>query len=226
MVQSGGGAAWLRDPIVLGNLLRDVRKAIKAPLTIKIRSGWDENSINAKEVTRIAADNGVAWVAIHARTKAQGYSGLSDWNLIREIAQESQIPVVGNGDLVTWSEARRKLEGGYAHAVMIGRGVLKNPWLFEEILQGHEITPDFPSLVIQHFSLMCSNRGNIRAAIALRKFMAWYATGYPGAKQFRRSIFQLKDIDELREYSVHYFSGLIGIHRRDDSEGFLMGGEG
>ena len=122
VVCDGGGAAWLRDPVQLGKLLSAMKAALRIPLTIKVRTGWDESSRNVHEVARVAGDSGVAWIAIHGRTRAQGYAGKSDWDLIREVARSSAIPVIGNGDIITASDAKKKIEDGFAHAVMIGRG--------------------------------------------------------------------------------------------------------
>ena len=130
VVCDGGGAAWLRDPVELGKLLSAMKAVLRIPLTIKVRTGWDESTRNVQEVTRVAAESGVAWIAIHGRTRAQGYAGRSDWELIREVAHSSAIPVIGNGDIITASDAKRRIEEGYAHAVMIGRGALKIPGSF------------------------------------------------------------------------------------------------
>jgi nifR3 family TIM-barrel protein len=138
VTKKGGGSAWLSRPSELGAMLAEIRSAIKIPLTIKIRTGWDHQSINAKEVVRIAAEEGVEWVAIHGRTRTQGYSGHADWSIIREVAQESKIPIIGNGDIVSGPlAAARLLESGCA-GVMIGRGALKNPWIFQEAVEALE----------------------------------------------------------------------------------------
>ena len=145
VVCDGGGAAWLRDPVQLGKLLSAMKTALHIHCTIKVRTGWMV-SRNVQEVARVAAESGVAWIAIHGRTRAQGYAGRSDWELIREVAHASAIPVIGNGDIITASDAKRKIEEGYAHAVMIGRGALKDPWIFREISGLHEGNYDFTAL--------------------------------------------------------------------------------
>lgn len=135
VTKKGGGSAWLTRSNELGDMLRQVRSAIKIPLTIKIRTGWDMQNLNAKEVVHIAAEEGIAWVAIHGRTRTQGYSGHADWALIRDVAQSSKIPIIGNGDIVSGPlAAARLLESGCA-GVMIGRGALKNPWIFQEAVE-------------------------------------------------------------------------------------------
>ncbi len=138
VTKKGGGSAWLSRPVELGAMLRRVRSAIQVPLTIKIRTGWDAQSINAMEVVRIAREEGVAWVAIHGRTRTQGYSGSADWELIQAVASENILPIIGNGDIVSGPlAAARLMESGCA-GVMIGRGALKNPWIFMEAVEAWE----------------------------------------------------------------------------------------
>jgi nifR3 family TIM-barrel protein len=224
VVCDGGGAAWLRDPVKLSGLLHEVKSALRIPLTIKVRTGWDESSINVKEVVQVAADNGIGWVAIHGRTRAQGYAGEADWELIREVSQEAKIPIVGNGDLVSADLARSRIEEGYAHAVMIGRGALKNPWIFREIL-GQEVG-EFIPLIHRHFDLAIEKKDRRRAYLSLKKFMAWYAAGYPHCSQFRAKIFETEDIDALRALAVDYFGRTQWERKIDDKQPFLMGGHG
>jgi len=138
VTKKGGGSAWLSRPEELGAMLAQVKSAINIPLTIKIRTGWDSQSINAKEVVHIAAEEGVEWVAIHGRTRTQGYSGHADWAMIREVAESAKIPIIGNGDIVSGPlAAARLIESGCA-GVMIGRGALKNPWIFMEAVEALE----------------------------------------------------------------------------------------
>jgi tRNA-dihydrouridine synthase B len=226
VVCDGGGAAWLKDPLRLGELLSQMKKALTIPLTIKVRTGWDETSRNVKEVVNVAAASGVSWVAIHGRTRAQGYSGWADWNLIREVAQTSPIPVIGNGDVLTASDARQKVDEGYAHAVMIGRGALKNPWIFREILGDTEVDRDFLKFISRHFELAIEKKDGVRAYLSLKKFLGWYAAGYPYASLFRSQIFQTSDIDDLRRIAFDYFSTLDREGYVADTQPFLMGGHG
>lgn len=225
VVCDGGGAAWLRDPVVLGKLLQDLRGALRIPLSIKVRTGWDESSRNVAEIVRVAGDCGVNWIAIHGRTRAQGYSGLADWELIREVSQEAKIPVVGNGDILTAAQAKRRIKEGYAHAVMIGRGALKTPWIFSEI-HGHSVERDILSVIHRHFDLALNWKGRTRAFLSLKKFIGWYAAGYPHSSQFRSSIFQTDDVDHLRAITVDYFQSIAEYTKIDDGQPFLMGGHG
>ena len=135
VTKKGGGSAWLCRTNDLGAMFRTVRSAIKIPLTIKIRSGWDANAINGKEIVRIAKEEGIEMVAIHGRTRAQGYAGHADWNYISEIARDTTMPIIGNGDIVSGPRAAARLVQSGCFGVMIGRGALKNPWIFQEAVE-------------------------------------------------------------------------------------------
>lgn len=225
VVCDGGGAAWLKDPVKLGELLSTVKSALRIPLSIKIRTGWDDSSRNAKEVVNVAAQEGIAWVAIHGRTRAQGYEGRADWDLIREISQSSPIPIIGNGDVITAQRALDHIQRGDCHAVMIGRGALKNPWIFQQIL-GQEPDRDFTKLIGRHFQIAEEKKDSKRAFLSLKKFMAWYASGFPHCSQFRSEIFKTHDLDELKRLSYGYFSMLNPSEFAEDGKPFLMGGHG
>lgn len=135
VVRKGGGSAWLCHPTDMAKMLAKVKSSIQIPLTIKIRLGWDSETINAHEIVRIAQEEGVAWVAIHGRTRTQGYSGHADWDKIAEIAANTKMPIIGNGDVVSGPlAAARLLDAGVA-GVMIGRAALKNPWIFQESVE-------------------------------------------------------------------------------------------
>jgi len=225
VVCDGGGAAWLRDPVALGKLLDSVKGALRIPLTIKVRTGWDEESRNVMDVVKVAAESGVSWVAIHGRTRAQGYSGVADWDLIRQVAWASKIPVIGNGDIITSAQARARIDEGFSHAVMIGRGALKNPWIFRELSGESEGNYNFPALIERHFQLAIEKKGAQRAYLSLKKFLSWYAAGYPYSSPFRAKIFASHDIEELRRHSSEFFAG-ISHQPKDEGQPFLMGGHG
>ena len=226
VVCDGGGAAWLKDPIKLGQLLNTVKKDLRIPLTIKVRTGWDDTSRNVREVVHVAAESGVSWVAIHGRTRAQGYTGYSDWELIRETAIHSAIPIIGNGDILTAEMAKKRIDEGYAHAVMIGRGALKNPWIFREILGEKIEAKDFLPLITRHFDLAIEKKERHRAFLSLKKFLAWYAGGFPHSGKFRFDLFQLENIDELKGHAFEYFESIRDVVKVDDGQPFLMGGHG
>ena len=138
VVKKGGGSAWLTRTDELGQMLSTVKSAIKIPLTIKIRTGWDANDINAGEVSRIAKEEGIEWVAIHGRTRTQGYAGHADWQIIRDVSEMGHLPIIGNGDIVSGPLAAARLMESGNSGVMIGRGALKNPWIFQEACEAWE----------------------------------------------------------------------------------------
>ena len=227
VVCDGSGSAWLKEPQKMGELLSEIKASIRVPLTIKVRTGWDEHSKNVKEVVRVAGESGVSWVAIHGRTRAQGYSGLADWELIREVALSSPIPVIGNGDIITSGQAQQKIDSGFCNAVMIGRGALKNPWIFRELLENNNLNEyDFIQLIRTHFSLAIEKKDRDRAFLSLKKFMGWYAAGYPHASTFRGKIFETHDVDELHSLAMDFFGHHTFIKPVDDGKPFLMGGHG
>lgn len=135
VTRKGGGSAWLCHPVDLAKMLAKVKSSINIPLTIKIRLGWDAETINAEEIVRIAHEEGVAWVAIHGRTRTQGYSGHADWEKIAQIAAGTKMPIVGNGDVVSGPLAAARLIDAGVAGVMIGRAALKNPWIFQESVE-------------------------------------------------------------------------------------------
>lgn len=234
VVKKGAGSAMLKDPVALTQMLRHVVKAVTIPVTIKIRTGWDHDTRNAVEVAKIAHDEGIAWVAIHGRTRAQGYSGLADWDLIADVKAKSKIPIIGNGDVVTPEQAVKRLKETGVDGVMIGRGALKNPFIFQDansLMRGEAKvmteSRNYARLFMELndcFSAHCTER---ILQIQLKKFAAWFATGYPGSAQFRKSIFQCQSTDQLMDLALNFFDKLtISDQENSNNEGFLMGGHG
>lgn len=238
VVKKGAGSAILKDLKALETMVRTVKSAIRIPLTIKIRTGWEQSSRNAHEVTHIAFNEGVTWVAIHGRTRAQGYSGYADWDYIRQVKEQSPLPVIGNGDLNTPLLIESRLKESGCDAVMIGRGCLKNPFLFRDTLsfiQKQTLSTENSSLMSRdlwavydrlHFHLATQCDDAI-LAIQLKKFAAWFSTGYSGASQFRKSIFQTKEKNEVLDLAEEFFKALTFQSPEDTTqEPFLMGGHG
>jgi nifR3 family TIM-barrel protein len=234
VVKKGGGSAILRDLDAVRKMVSTVKKAIDIPLTIKIRTGWDSTTRNAIDVCNIAYEEGLAWVAIHGRTRAQGYEGLADWDYITEVKANTKIPILGNGDILSPRQAILRLEQSGVDGVMIGRGALKDPFLMKDALRMWKGEPkpenesrDFASLYRQlarHIEAHCAEH---IAQIQLRKFAAWFATGYPGASQFRKAIFQSQSIPETMEKALAFFEAVSIVEQEDTSqEPFLMGGHG
>ncbi len=234
VVKSGAGSAMCRNPAALGETLAAMVKSVKIPVTIKIRTGWDATSRNAVEVVRAAADAGVAWVAIHGRTRAQGYAGEADWEFIADVKAKSSIPIIGNGDLNTPEMAVRRLRESGVDAVLIGRGALRNPFLFEQsvaLWKGEAIpevsTERYLELLQTQKGLLHETFSTKGAMIHARKFLAWYSAGYPGSSEFRKKVFTIPEPDQLWDEAEAFFREStkgrdLGFMREE----FLMGGHG
>lgn len=234
VVKKGAGSAMLRDLPAMTKVLRATVEAVKIPVTIKIRTGWDSNLRNAHEVAKIAYNEGITWVAIHGRTRAQGYSGLSDWDFIADVKSKSAIPILGNGDVLTAKQAVLRLNQSGCDGIMVGRGALKNPFIFMDALAlwsgkmpDESLRRDFSGLFSDLTEEIVAHCDDHITQIQLKKFAAWFATGYPGASQFRRNIFQVKETAEIMSRALDFFDGIGNKEQADTShEEFLMGGHG
>jgi len=235
VVKRGAGSAMCRDPIQLNRVLTVMKKAISIPLTIKIRTGWTQPERNTHEVVRAAADAGVSWVAVHGRSRAQGYSGLADWDYIAEVKLKSPIPIIGNGDVTTPEGAVQVLKKYGVDGVMIGRGALRNPFIFRQaaaLLRGEEAprpqAADYQGLIDDQRRLLSEKYPDPkRAMIHARKFLSWYASGYRGCHEFRKQVFAITDPDLFWQEANSFFQA--GARQRDLSflnQPFLMGGHG
>lgn len=233
VVKKGAGSAMLRDIPALTKVLNSVKSAVSIPVTIKIRTGWDANSRNAHEVCNVAYNEGITWVAIHGRTRAQGYSGDADWEYIADVKSKAKLPVLGNGDIHTPEQAVARMKTSGCDGVLIGRGCLKNPFIFMDSLalwRGQPLAQQNRKYlsVIQNLAECYSTRTSEHlVTLQIKKFAAWFSTGYPGASQFRKSIFQTKTNDEVMQFTVDFFSSIDQLKQEDTSqEPFLMGGHG
>jgi nifR3 family TIM-barrel protein len=234
VVKKGAGSAMCRDPISLGKTLEAMVKSVKIPVTIKIRTGWDSETRNALDVVRAAADAGVAWVAIHGRTRAQGYSGLADWDFIGNVKAKSPLPIIGNGDITTAEIAVQKMRDYGVDAVLIGRGALRNPFIFEQayaLWKGETFSPvqaeRYIRLIDEQQKLLHETYPAKSAMIHARKFLAWYSSGFPGCHEFRSKVFSIPEPEVLWNEARTFFEKSTKI--RDMSfmeQPFLMGGHG
>lgn len=233
VVKKGAGAALLKDLNKFGQVLSAVKSSVKIPVTIKVRTGWDMESRNTHEVAAIAYNEGMNWVAIHGRTRAQGYSGLSDWDYISEVKSQSKLPIIGNGDITSAEMANLRLKESGCDGVMIGRASLKNPWIFLESMrlftssQKVQLDRKFLPLFARLEYLLKEFFDDRLVALQLKKLSAWYSAGYPGASQYRKTVFSLKSTDEVKKCIEDYFGPIEGLSPEDtSSEPFLMGGHG
>ena len=207
---SGGGASLMKNPKLCGQIVKAVSSAVPLPVTVKIRMGWDEHSINGVEVARICEACGAAAVTVHGRTRKQMYSGNADWSYIARVKQAVSIPVIGNGDITKPMDAARMLEETGCDGVMVGRGAYGNPWIFSQIralLEEERILPP-PSVaermrvMCRHLSLLCEYVGEKHGMLEARKHAAWYVHGLRGAAAFRKEAGTLTSLAELEQFAA------------------------
>jgi tRNA-dihydrouridine synthase B len=211
VVKTGAGVDLMRFPGKARTILVEMRKNVRIPLTVKIRSGWDDEHVNAVEISKLAQDCGVDAIVLHPRTKAQGFGGRADWHLIGDVKRSVRIPVIGNGDVTTPLSARRMLEETGCDGVMIGRGALGNPWIFRAenpapSAKGATISPEEKRKMIdRHFALLLGYYGARGAVIKIQKHVYWYTKGLPGCASFHSKLSGLKEMGALFEAVASYF---------------------
>ena len=215
VIKNGDGSALMRNPKLAAEVLKAVVKNSEKPVTLKIRKGWDDDSVNAVEIAKIAEECGISALAIHGRTREQFYSGKADWDIIAEIKQSINIPVIGNGDVFEVQDAVNMLEKTKCDAIMIGRGAQGNPWIFKRInhyMRTGEILPE-PTLeekittAIKHMNLAVAEHGDYVAVREMRKHIGWYLKGLKNSARYRDQINKITDYKEviamLEEYMQH-----------------------
>lgn len=205
IVKNGEGSALMKDPALVEEILSAMVKAVKKPVTVKIRKGFDDASVNAVEIAKIAEACGVAAVAVHGRTREQFYSGKADWDIIRQVKEAVSIPVWGNGDVFTPEDAKRMKEETGCDGIMVARGAKGNPWLFKRILHylktGELLPPptaeEVKRMIVRHGTLQTEFRGEEIAMREMRKHVAWYTAGFPHSSALRNDINQVETLEEL-----------------------------
>lgn len=233
VVTKGGGSALLKETKNLGHFFGTIKRSIDIPLTIKIRTGWDDDSLNADEIIHIAHEEGVEFVAIHGRTRTQQYKGRAHWDYLEHLAQTSELPIIGNGDLHTPELTKKRLKQTSCQALMLGRGPLRNPFIFlESFLNENESSPfnalDYWEITQKLFQLTEFYAFNEKAlVIQMRKHIMWFAAGLPGASQFRGVLFQHPTLDDTLRATEKFFSERRYEKKRlDVNEPFMTSGHG
>lgn len=215
VTRNGAGSALMADPRRAAAIVREVGRASGLPVTAKIRSGWDAGSINAVEVARALEEAGAAAIAVHGRTRAQGYAGRADWTVIAQVKQAVGVPVFGNGDVATRADAERMFAQTGCDGVMVGRAALGNPWVFRELRGGPPPTPaERRDTVLRHLEEHLAHWGDpVSGLRAFRRMLLWYGRGLRGAAQFRVGAVRIDSLEDLRAAIEAFF----GEAERDGS---------
>ena len=204
-VKSQAGAALLKDSNKVYDIVLSVVKSVSVPVTVKIRSGWDDKSINAVEIAKMCEKAGAKAITVHPRTRSQGYSGKADWNIIKQVKENVSIPVIGNGDITDIYKAKQMLDETGCDLIMIGRGVLGNPWLIKEInvyLENNIVLPHPTSLekvdmCLKHLNYLSKIKSEHLTCLEIRSHIGWYLKGIPNAKYVKEKIYTKNKICDI-----------------------------
>ena len=197
----------MKNPKLVEEILTAMVKAVRKPVTVKFRKGFDDSCINAVEIAKIAEASGVAAVAVHGRTREQYYSGKADWDIIRQVKEAVSIPVIGNGDVFSAEDAKRLVEETGCDGIMVARGAKGNPWIFNQIRTYLDtgVIPEKPSkeelkaMIMRHGQMLSEFKGENIAMREMRKHVAWYTAGYPHSSSLRNEINSVVTLEELQK---------------------------
>jgi nifR3 family TIM-barrel protein len=214
VTKTGAGSALLGDPARAAEIVTAMRKRVgdKVPVTAKFRSGWDSHNINCFELAKHLEGAGVAAVALHARTRAQGYSGRADWSLIRKLKETVRVPVIGNGDVTSVADAERMMRETGCDFVMVGRGALGNPWIFRSLAAGKELphptAAERMAVILAHLKEHVEFVGQQLTAVRqFRQHLIWYSKGLRGGAAFRDALMKLEETPAVMDLCAEFFGG-------------------
>ena len=204
---NGEGSALMKNPRLVEEIVTRTARAVKKPVTVKIRKGFDEEHVNAVEIARIAEASGAAAVAVHGRTREQYYHGKADWDIIRQVKEAVKIPVIGNGDVDSPEAAEAMLQETGCDGIMIGRGAQGNPWIFRQILywmetgekMGRPSREEVKEMILRHAALLVACKGEYTGIREMRKHVAWYTAGFPNSAKLRARTNEVTSLQELEE---------------------------
>lgn len=235
VVTKGGGSALMKNIEDLGPFFSKVKKAIPVPLTIKVRTGWDADDMNANKIEKIAHNEGIEWLAIHGRTRAQQYTGKANWEYIEELALSSSIPIIGNGDLHQPHQVSERLAKTNCDALMIARGCLRNPFIFLESFNENPETKnslfegsEYWEVIERLYQYTCETYENERARLVqLRKLIVWFAAGFPNVAKFRNTMFTCQSLEDSMRFAQDYYLSLGNSRKAINyNEVFMSSGHG
>ena len=207
IVNNGEGSALMKNPKLVGEIVKSVVGATKKPVTVKIRKGFNEEDVNAVEIAKIAEDSGVAAIAVHGRTREQYYSGKADLDIIRQVKEAVSVPVIGNGDVNSAKSTKQMIDETGCDGVMIGRAARGNPWIFAQIKHylktGKEIQgpsrEEVKEMILRHADSLIAHKGGFTGVREMRKHVAWYTAGFPHSAQLRKRVNEVESYKDLKQ---------------------------
>lgn len=207
VVNNGEGSALMKNPKLAEEILSKLVKAVRKPVTVKIRKGFDESHVNAVEIAKIAEACGVAAIAVHGRTREQFYSGKADWEIIARVKEAVSVPVIGNGDVTDGKSALALINETGCDGIMIGRAARGNPWIFRETahylehgtLLGRPSLEEVQNTILRHADLLVQYKGEYTGIREMRKHISWYTAGYPHSAKLRRKVNEMETMEALKE---------------------------